>query len=451
MSRTGKWILHAVLLFGAAVFVIPLLWMMATALKPLDQTTDYPPTWVPYKWVMQDDGKSLVVGLKALPEGARPDTPVTVNVAYQWLTDIDGEQVPVDVPEDQPTGGAAEREVIVNYHLYAEDSGRWLPAKSDDPVAAAHSDVPVSVVVIEPDGYTYRKTAKPDQLRLSYDKTQEDLRTSFGEMLQLSVPTGALVKSPISWINRQELAHVQIETRVAPAGSLSKHVAPQWENFPKATHAMEHFGDYLRNTVTLCVLTVIGTVLSSTLVAYGFSRIDWPGRDKMFLVVMATMMIPFPVVMVPLFTMFKSFGWIGTLKPLWVPTFFAGAFNVFLLRQFFRTLPKDLSDSARIDGCSELRIFWQIIVPLAKPAITVVALFQFMATWNDFLGPLIYLTDQKDFTLALGLQFFQSQHGGTQWSYLMAASALVVLPVIVLFFFAQRTFIEGISMTGLKG
>ena len=187
---------------------------------------------------------------------------------------------------------------------------------------------------------------------------------------------------------------------------------------------------------------------SSALAAYGFSRIEWKGRDKVFLVLLATMMIPFPVIMVPIYSLFKSLGWIGTFKPLWVPSFFAGAFNVFLLRQFFLTLPKDMSEAARIDGCSEFQIFLRIILPLSKPALLVVAIFQFMATWNDFLGPLIFLTEQKDFTLALGLQSFQSQHGGTAWHHLMAASTLVVLPVIVLFFFAQRTFIEGIATTG---
>jgi multiple sugar transport system permease protein len=163
------------------------------------------------------------------------------------------------------------------------------------------------------------------------------------------------------------------------------------------------------------------------------------------------MMIPFPVVMVPLYSLFRALGWIGTLQPLWVGSFCAGAFNVFLLRQFFRTIPQDLTDAARIDGCSEFRILWQIIVPLCRPALVVIGLFTFLGTWNDFLGPLLYLTDQRDYTLALGLQFYQSQSGGTQWHYLMAASTLVILPIIVLFLFAQRSFIEGISMTGLKG
>jgi multiple sugar transport system permease protein len=238
---------------------------------------------------------------------------------------------------------------------------------------------------------------------------------------------------------------------VVPATALVKKAAPRWKNFPMAIKAMKEFRNYLKNTLILCLLTVIGTVSSSALAAYGFSRISWRGRNKVFVVALATMMIPFPVVMVPIYCLFKWIGWIGTLRPLWVGSFLAGAFNVFLLRQFFMTIPKDLSDAAKIDGCSEWRIFWQIMLPLSRPALMVVGLFQFMGTWNDFLGPLIYLTNQKDFTLALGLQFFQSQHGGTSWHYLMAASTMVVLPVIVLFFFTQKTFIEGISMTGIKG
>jgi len=243
----------------------------------------------------------------------------------------------------------------------------------------------------------------------------------------------------------------EARARDLPADKIIKKVAPRWSNFAKALEAMKMFQTYLKNTLILCVLTVIGTVLSSSLAAYGFSRVEWRGRNHLFLVALATMMVPFPVTMVPMYCLFHWLGWIGTLKPLWVGSFFAGAFNVFLLRQFFMTLPKDLSEAARIDGCSEFRIFWQIYLPLCRPALLVVALFQFMYTWNDFLGPLIYLTKQEDYTLALGLQLFQSQHGGTEWHYLMAASTLVALPIIVLFFFTQKSFIEGISMTGIKG
>jgi multiple sugar transport system permease protein len=197
---------------------------------------------------------------------------------------------------------------------------------------------------------------------------------------------------------------------------------------------------------------VVGTVLSSALVAYGFARLEWRGRDRLFAVLLATMMIPFPVVMVPLYGLFRSLGMVGTLQPLWVGSFFANAFNVFLLRQFFRTIPRELSEAARIDGCSELRIFWTVILPLCRPALVVVALFTFLGVWNDFLGPLIYLTNEHNFTLALGLEAMKtSESGATEWPYLMAASTLVILPVIALFLVAQRSFVEGISITGLKG
>jgi multiple sugar transport system permease protein len=214
---------------------------------------------------------------------------------------------------------------------------------------------------------------------------------------------------------------------------------------------------WTRNSLIVALLAVAGTTLSSAVVAYGFARIPFRGRGPIFAVMLATMMIPFPVVMVPLFGLFRWLGdhtgvdWLGTFKPLWVPAWFGSAFSIFLLRQFFLTIPNDLSDAARIDGCSEFGIFTRIVLPLSKPALTVVALFSFMAVWNDFLGPLVYLQRPEQFTLALGLQNFQSQNGGTAWHHLMAASVLVILPVLVLFFLAQRVFIEGIATTGMKG
>jgi multiple sugar transport system permease protein len=250
----------------------------------------------------------------------------------------------------------------------------------------------------------------------------------------------------------REISDLQGRIRdVVPEASIRSRISLRWENFPRAIRAMKHFPSYLANTLILCVLNVAGTVLSSALVAYGFSRLEWRGRDRLFGLLLATMMIPFPVVMVPLYGLFRWMGWVGTLQPLWVGSFFANAFNVFLLRQFFRTIPRDLSEAARIDGCGEFRIFWQIILPLCRPALVVVALFTFLGAWNDFLGPLIYLTDERDFTLALGLEAMKtSQSGATEWPYLMAASTLVILPVITLFFFAQRSFIEGIALTGTK-
>lgn len=326
MKRLCRVVIYGVLSIGAFLSLLPLLWMISTGLKPLDQAMTMPPTWLPRRDTVEMG--SAVVEVQRL----------------ETVRNADGNRVRV--------------------------------------------------------------------LRTGAD------------------PTTAW------WV---------------PESEIHSRVAPRWSNVSNAVHAMKFFPRYLCNTLLLCLLTVIGTVLSSALTAYGFSCIDWRGRDKVFGLALATMMIPFPVTMVPIYCLFRWMGWIGTLRPLWVGSFLAGAFNVFLLRQFFLTIPKDLSEAARIDGCSEFRIFWQIVLPLCRPALMVVGLFQFMGTWNDFLGPLIYLTDQQDFTLALGLQFFQSQHGGTEWHYLMAASTLVALPIIVLYFFTQKTFIEGISMTGVKG
>jgi multiple sugar transport system permease protein len=207
---------------------------------------------------------------------------------------------------------------------------------------------------------------------------------------------------------------------------------------------------YMRNTLIVASLSVIGMTVSSAMVAYGLSRVDWRGRNVVFGSVLGTMMIPFPVLMVPLYLVFRELGWIGSLKPLWVPAWFGGAFNIFMLRQFFRGIPRELDEAARIDGCSHWKIFTRIIVPLSRPALAVVALFHFIYVWNDFLGPLIFLTHRDQFTLALGLQLYQSQAGQTPWNLLMAASTLVVAPLLVLFLLTQRTFVQGVAAEGLK-
>jgi multiple sugar transport system permease protein len=221
---------------------------------------------------------------------------------------------------------------------------------------------------------------------------------------------------------------------------------------------------YTRNTLLIALLTVAGATLSSALVAYGFARIKFPGRGLLFGIMLATMMVPFPVTMAPLFCMYRwmdvhTVGWfgpdnwlrlLGTFKPLWLPAWFGSAFSIFLLRQFFVTVPRELSEAARLDGCGEFAIFWRILLPLARPALAVVALFSFMGAWNDFLGPLVYVQRPEQYTLALGLLSFQSQHGGTEWNLLMAASVMVCLPIVVLFFVSQKNFIAGIATTGGK-
>lgn len=243
---------------------------------------------------------------------------------------------------------------------------------------------------------------------------------------------------------------------IVPPGTIEQKVKLRWENYPQALAKLgggapgATFGRFLVNTLVVCVLGVVGTVLSNAIVAYGFARLHWRGRDAFFALTLATMMVPFPVLMIPQYGVFKSLGLVGTLVPLWLPSFFGSAFNIFLMRQFFRTIPEELSEAARIDGCSEWRIFWQIILPLAKPVLVAAGLFHFLYAWNDFLGPLLYLTRTEDSTLALALQSFQSQTGGVNWHYLMAASAVMIAPTILLFFLAQKTFIQGIATTGSK-
>ncbi len=210
------------------------------------------------------------------------------------------------------------------------------------------------------------------------------------------------------------------------------------------------FARYFGNTLLICVLSMLGAALSSSFIAYGLARIDWPFRKPLFVLILSTTMVPFYVTMVPLFQLFRAMGWTNTYAPLIVPTFFGVPLYVFLLRQFFMSIPRDLSDAARIDGANELVIYARIILPLAKPALAAVALFQFLTSWSDLLGPLIYLSNSDDYTLSLGLTFYRSQYA-TQFGPLMAASTVIVIPVIIVFFFAQRTFIQGITLTGVKG
>lgn len=208
---------------------------------------------------------------------------------------------------------------------------------------------------------------------------------------------------------------------------------------------------FLRNTLITTFVPMVGAILSCSLAAYSFSRLRWPGRDLCFLMVLSTMMLPHQVTMIPRFILFKELNWVDTFLPLIVPPWFAvGAFNIFLLRQFFLTIPLETDDAAKLDGANYLDIYARILLPLCKPALAAIAIFVFQFHWNDFLEPLIYLHSQSNFTLALGLRAFQGEYG-TDWNLLMAASLVVMLPPVLLFFFAQRYFIQGVVFTGIKG
>lgn len=224
---------------------------------------------------------------------------------------------------------------------------------------------------------------------------------------------------------------------------------PMWSNYVRLMTEIP-FLRYLGNTVFVTVLSVTFYLASSAVVAYGFAKLRWPGRETLFYALLATMVLPPQVTLIPQFVMFQKLGWVGTFLPLVIPPLTGSAFAVFLLRQFYGAIPGEISDSARIDGASEWQIFTRIILPLARPALATAALFIFIWTWTDFLNPLIYLTDDRTYTLAVGLQQLSSTRAAA-WPLLMGGSLLMSLPIVLLFFFAQKTFIEGVSTGGLKG
>ncbi|MEZ4713856.1 MAG: carbohydrate ABC transporter permease [Caldilineaceae bacterium] len=295
---------------------------------------------------------------------------------------------------------------------------------------------------------TQRATTTAVARRQTHGRRQKRVRTFLRHLLihMGLIPAALLFLLPFLWM---------ISTSLKPDTQFYTHPpvwipSPlMWSNYPDAVFYISFFL-YLRNTLIIAILATVGALLSSSLVAYSLARIPWRGRNFLFILTVATLMLPFQVTMIPLFIVFKNLGWINSFLPLIVPHWFGGALYIFLLRQFFMTIPMELSEAARIDGASEFKIYRSIIIPLSKPALATVAIFEFIARWRDYLGPLIYLSDQKLYVLSLGIYEYRSQYGA-EWGLLMAASVLITLPIILLFFFLQKTFVQGIALTGIKG
>jgi multiple sugar transport system permease protein len=248
-----------------------------------------------------------------------------------------------------------------------------------------------------------------------------------------------------------------VSSAFKPTGQLYV-VPPQWIPRPPVLTsfingwALLPFGMYLRNTIFVSIIASLGTVLSCSFVAYGFARFRCKANPLLFVLVISTMMLPNQVTLIPVFQVFSRLKWINTFLPLIVPQFFAvGAFYIFLLRQFFRTIPRELDEAAKIDGCNSFRIFVSIMLPLCRPALITVLVFSLINNWNDFMSQLIYLNSERRYTIAIGLQFFSSKYGPQQINLLLAVSLLTLLPLLFLFFVAQKYFVQGISTTGIKG
>ena len=402
-AMTGA--LHMVLLAAASLFLIPFVWMAVTSLKPLDQTMSLPPTWIPRATMATLDGQRTVV----IKDGHALKTDHVIVIQHGGHDDGKRKLLPVSV-DGKPS--IVDGKAMLKYTYAGHEQFEENP-------------VPVEVVKNCPAGFWHVEEWLPE-----YAKDREK---SKAEKRWDCVPESDLSSVPHAFWSNYQSALV----RMREQGDLPWYAT----GFPR----------YLINTLWVCLLSVTGVVVSCTLVAYSFAFLDFPGRKILFAVTMCVMMIPFPATMVPIFEVFRWLGWTGTFKPLWAPAWFGGAFYIFLLRQFFLGLPKDLLDAARIDGCTELEILWHVVVPLARPALAMVALFQFQGSWNDFMGPMLYLTDKSQFTLAVGLQAFQSQHGGTPFHILMAASMMFSMPLVILYLLARKSFMKGIAMTGIKG
>ena len=259
---------------------------------------------------------------------------------------------------------------------------------------------------------------------------------------------GAFVSVPFIWMLS---ASLKDESQIFASPPIWIPVPVHWHNYPEAMVLLP-FGTFLKNSVIVTGGALIGEVLSCSLVAYGFARLRFPGKGPLFICVLATILLPVYAIAIPRFILFRQLGWTNTLLPLTIPAFFGGsAFFIFLFRQFFLTIPFELEDAARIDGASTLTCYSRIILPMSKPVLGAVAIFSFVFHWNDFFFPLIYLNSQQNYTLSIGLNMLRVSQGGMRWNYLMAASCAILLPCLLLFFFFQRIFIQGVVFTGVKG
>lgn len=263
-----------------------------------------------------------------------------------------------------------------------------------------------------------------------------------GGALLLMIPFAWMLSSSLKTQEEAQSRSLEWDT-LLPA-------APQWQNYPDALARMD-FTTALANTVVITVCCVVGQILSSSVVGYGFARLRFRGRSALFLLMLSTLMLPAQVTMIPVFILFRSLGWVDTLLPLILPAWLASPFFVFMFRQFFTQVPEELVEAARIDGASHFKIYWWLMLPLSKPVIAIVAIYTFMFTWNDFLAPLIYLHSPENNTLALALNTFKDQYGVANAHLLMAASCVTLLPCVILFFAAQRYFVQSVAMTGVKG
>ncbi|MGQ9650389.1 MAG: carbohydrate ABC transporter permease [Phycisphaerae bacterium] len=418
--RSGRLIVRSVLSHGAlialsVVFLIPFAWLLTSSFKSESHLFTKWPEWIPRgEYVRLDDGTWAEVVMQEVLE-------------YH----------PVDYDEQ---GRPKDRRPKTTRVTLVDRRGDPLLKRLT--VAELPADVhDMDMGIIHPvlkAAFAQSGNSLPELPRLKPVWKGRKWEIPAGEQTYILKREGDRIG-----VYSDEPARVVID-----ASRIETKVWPTYRHYVKGIEGF-HFSLFLQNTLRIAVFTVLGTVLSASWVAFGFSILEWRGRDKLFYLMLGTMMLPPQVTMIPVFVIFKSLGWCNTYLPLIVPSFLGNAFFIFLLRQFFLTIPRDLIDAARVDGCSTFRIYWQIVLPLSIPALATVALFTFMWSWNDFMGPLIYVVDEAKYTLSLGLAMFKGRFA-SRYGEMMAVSVLLTLPIIVLFFLTQKTFIQGIKTSGMK-
>jgi|GEM_PF-116647 len=445
---------HIALLVGSVVFGIPFAWLVITSFKEdIDMSSPNGIVWIP----KVQDTISYLAPLTSPPRffGVENKEPFVGQIVKKL-----GNGMVLVQPREMPGRGSG---------TFIVKESSLSPIPPPDPNYEGNQDGVDFVGDIQsknPDGTVTINVIHPQSI------AGETFIMRIDHLKQVPIPAKIVTVSVASTIvtaaildaNTNGTDYIKIlspsKFKDVEAIVLAKdttplrHVGLRYQNYPDALDFLPvrtHYGlTYLENTLILVILNVFGTILSSSIVAYAFSRMRFPGKNFLFIVVLSTMMLPGAVTLLPQFLIFKSLGWINTLKPLWVPSFLASAFNIFLLRQFLSQVPMELEDAAKIDGCSYLKTFWAIMLPQIKPALAVIGIWTFMGAWNDFMGPLIYITSPEKMPISYALQLYNSDHGG-QPGMLMAFTTLSMIPVLALFFFAQRYFIEGVQLSGLGG
>ena len=455
--------IHAVLVAGGVVFSLPFFWLLTTSFKADREMFVLPPEWIPeippkveyspyqLTWRGQTTEQFFGLGPITVQDKDLSDHPV-VNSVSLWREASGAGFAPPDSFESRPLRRVAydfrQRDAVAYEALFPSPIPVETLRRVEISYKSDRSFHRLRVQVFTPEGIWV--SADPSVLNSEtwksapwqFSKRREEER----DVLRLK----QVVATPQRWlVGKNGEERVLVRATLERVSWLGAVWTKYTENYVDSL-AYIPFGRFVANTIILTALNIVLQLLSCSLIAYGFSRIRWPGRNVMFGLLLATMMIPGQVVMIPQFMIWKSMGMYNTWGPLFLGSLFGSGFFIFLLRQFMLTIPNDLEDAAKIDGAGYLAVWRMVMLPLIKPALAAIAIFQFMGSWNDFFTPFLYITSKELMPISLGLYMFKDARGA-EYGMLMAASTMMVVPIIALFFFAQRYFIQGVTLTGLKG